>query len=322
MYFKDKVIGGKTYRYLTKSIRLPDGSVKTLQRLVNAKEKISLEAAAKRYAEYMGAEEKRVNSEYALSKYAADSIFTKQQISKVEDMEVEYNQMLKSFSKEQYKDVFDRFTANFTYESNAIEGNSLTLKDVAIIIFDGRSPEGKDLREVYETKNSRHVMDLILKNKFKVAERDILRMHKLIMKDIDSRLGYKKYPNFLVGNQVVLTPPEKVKEELNNLIRWYNETIKTTHPLRVSAHFHARFEKIHPFADGNGRVGRLLSNVILMHSGYPPLIIRKTQRTSYLKCMGDFDRGYAPNLERFFLEKYKDTYQKFFKVYYGYMNPT
>jgi len=99
MYFKDKVIGGKTYRYLTKSIRLPDGSVKTLQRLVNAKEKISLEAAAKRYAEYMGAEEKRVNSEYALSMYAADSIFTKQQISKVEDMEVEYNQMLKSFSK-------------------------------------------------------------------------------------------------------------------------------------------------------------------------------------------------------------------------------
>jgi hypothetical protein len=322
MYFKDKVIRGKTYRYLTKSVRLPNGSVKTLQHIVNPTENISLEAATKKYAVYMMAEEKRVNSSYALSKYASDTIFTKQQITKVEEMKVEYNQMLKGFSKEQYKDVFDRFTANFTYESNAIEGNSLTLKDVAIIIFDGRSPEGKDLREVYETKNSRHVMDLILKNKFRVAEQDILRMHKLIMKDIDSRLGYKKYPNFLVGNQVVLTPPEKVKEELANLITWYDEAIKSIHPLRVSSHFHARFEKIHPFADGNGRVGRFLSNVILMRSGYPPLIIRKSQRTSYLKCMGDFDRGYAPNIERLFLDKYKDTYLKFFKVYYKYMNPT
>lgn len=320
MYFKDKVIGGRTYRYLTKSIRLPDGSVKTLQRII--KEKSSLEAATKKYAEYMLAEEKRVNTEYALLKYVPDSIFTKQQVTKAEETKVEYNQMLMGFSREQYRDVFDRFTANFTYESNAIEGNSLTLKDVAIIIFDGRSPEGKDLREVYETKNSRHVMDLILKNKFKVAERDILRMHKLIMRDIDARLGYKKYPNFLVGNQVMLTPPERVKEELNNLIKWHDEALKTTHPLRVSAHFHARFEKIHPFADGNGRVGRLLSNVILMRSGYPPLIIRKTQRTSYLKCMGDFDRGYTPNLERFFLEKYKDTYRKFFRVYYKYMNPS
>ncbi len=319
MYFKDKVIKGRKYRYLTKSIRMPDGSVKTLQRLV--KGKMSLEAAGKEYAEYMDAEEKRVNTDYALSKYASDSIFTKQQITKVEEMKVEYNQMLKRFSKEQYKDVFDRFTANFTYESNAIEGNSLTLKDVAIIIFDGRSPEGKDLREVYETKNSRHVMDLILKNKFKIAERDILRMHKLIMKDIDSRVGYKKYPNFLVGNQLVLTPPEKAKEELVNLIKWHDNAIKSIHPLRVSSHFHARFEKIHPFADGNGRVGRLLANVILMRNGYPPLIIRKTQRTSYLKCLGDFDRGYAPNIERFFLDKYKDTYKKFFKVYYKYMTP-
>ncbi|MFH0860757.1 MAG: Fic family protein [Candidatus Altiarchaeota archaeon] len=320
MYFKDKVIRGRKYRYLTKSVRLPDGSVKTLQRLVNDKKNPGLEAATKKYAEYMEGEEKRVNLEYALSKYAADSIFTKQQISKVEEMKVEYNRMLKSFSREQYRDVFDRFTANFTYESNAIEGNSLTLKDVAVVMFDGRSPEGKDLREVYETKNSRHVMDLVLKNKFKVAEKDILRMHKILLKDIDSRIGYKKYPNFLVGSQVQLTPPEKAQEELTNLIRWHDEALEKTHPLRVSAHFHARFEKIHPFADGNGRVGRFLSNIILMRNGYPPLIIRKTQRTSYVKSLGDFDRGYTSTLERFFLEKYKDTYRKFFKVYYKYMD--
>jgi len=319
MYLKDKVIRGRKYRYLTKSVRMPDGSVKTLQRLVKGGEKLSLEAAERRYAGYMEVAEKRVNREYALSKYAVDNVFTRQQISKVEEMKVEYNQMLKNFSGEQYRDVFDRFTANFTYESNAIEGNSLTLKDVAIVIFDGRSPEGKDLREVYETKNSRQVMDLILKNKFRIVERDIIRMHKILMKDIDSRIGYKKFPNFLAGSHMNLTPPEKVREEVADLIRWHDEALGKIHPLKVSANFHGRLEKIHPFADGNGRVGRFLSNVILMRSGYPPLILRKSQRTSYLKCMGDFDRGYAHNLERLFLEKYKNTYQKFFKVYYKYI---
>jgi len=319
MYFKDKVIRGRKYRYLTKSVRMPDGSVKTLQRLVKGGEGLGLEAAARKYAGYMEAEEKRVNREFALSRYAVDGVFTRQQVSIVEEMKVEYGLMLRNFSREQYRDVFDRFIANFTYESNAIEGNSLTLKDVAIVIFDGRSPEGRDLREVYETKNSRQVMDLVLRNKFRIAERDIIRMHKLLMKDIDSRTGYKKFPNFLVGSQVSLTPPEKVREEVADLIGWHDEALEKSHPLQVSADFHGRFERIHPFADGNGRVGRLLSNVILMRSGYPPLSIRKSQRTSYLKCMGDFDRGYAPNLERLFLEKYKDTYRKFFKVYYKYL---
>jgi Fic family protein len=89
--------------------------------------------------------------------------------------------------------------------------------------------------------------------------------------------------------------------------------------LGKAAHLHGRFEKIHPFEDGNGRVGRFLINVALVNGGYAPLIIRKSQRIACLKCLGDYDNGYAANLERFMLEKYKRAFEKFFKVCLKYL---
>jgi len=317
-YIKKKLINGRTYPYLTKSIRLPDGKVRSIQKLIRDKD-LSIEELEKKYLDYFIEKERGLYMDYALKTYETNPIFNKTQIGKIEEIKVDYLYTLKNFSREQFRDVFDRFTANFTYESNAIEGNSLTLKDVAIVMFDNRVIEGKDLREIYETRNSRKVMDFVLRNRFKIRERDIIKLHEMLMKDIDTRTGYKKFPNYIIGSDVELTPPEKVKEEMDGLIEWYHEVISRIHPLQVSALFHGRFERIHPFEDGNGRVGRFLSNIILLKNKYPPIIIRKTQRDSYIKCLEDFHRGYTPNLERFFLDKYKKTYRKFFSMYLRYI---
>jgi Fic family protein len=316
-FFKEKTINGYQYYYLTRSVRMPDGQVKTIQKLVKDT-KLSPAQLEKKHSDYFIGKEKEFFSAYALSTYATDAIYSKSQFEKIESFKVDYAYTLRNFSKEQLKDVFDRFTANYTYESNALEGNSLTLKDVALV-FDGRSIEGKDLREVYEARNSRKVMDHILKGKYKVREKDIIKMHRMLMRDIDVRTGYKTLPNYILGSSVKLTAPEKVAEEITALLDWYDDAVKHFHPLKVSALFHGRFEHIHPFEDGNGRVGRFLSNMILMENGYPPLIIRKTQRESYIKCMEDFHRGYTANLERLFLEKYKKTYKDFFAVYLKYV---
>ncbi|MFH1240364.1 MAG: Fic family protein [Candidatus Diapherotrites archaeon] len=318
VYLKEKVINGRTYYYLTKSIRLPDGKVKTIQKLVKDKKK-NLKELEREYLDFLIEKEKDAFTEFSLKKYEMHSIFNKREIEKIEDMKVDYQYILKKFSKAQKKDCFDRFIANFTYESNAIEGNSLTLKDVAIVMFDKMTIEGKELREIYETRNSRKVMELILKNKFKIREKDIIKMHKMLMENIDIRTGYKKIPNYIPGSSTELTPPEKVESEMKELIKWYNEKIEKMHPLQISALFHGKFEKIHPFEDGNGRVGRFLSDIILLDNNYPPLIIRKSQRNAYIKCLQDFHRGYTENLERFFLEKYKKTYRSFFLVYLKYV---
>jgi Fic family protein len=272
-----------------------------------------------KYSDYFESAEVRLHLESILSMYEADPIYTKQQVAKVEAMRTGYLRLLEKLSPAQRTDVFDRFIANYTYDSNALEGNSLTLKDVSMVLFEKKAADGKDLREIYETRNSRKVMDMILDGRFRVLEKDIIRMHSIFMEDIDERRGYKKLPNYLLGRDIQLTPPEKVPGEMRKLIAWYEDSIKRMHPLKLSAHFHGRFLAIHPFEDGNGRVGRFLTNVILLENGYPPIIIRKSWRTSYLKCLADYDRGYTANLERFFLEKYKRTYEDFFGVYLKYL---
>ena len=317
VYFSEKTINGKKYIYLMKSIRLPDGKVVSLQKIIDKKG--NLEKLGEKYRSFFEQKEKEAYANFAARNYNTAGVYSKDELAKIEAMKVDYQSLIKGFSKEQHKDVFDRFIANFTYESNAIEGSSLTLKDVSIVMFEERSLEGKDLREIWETRNSREVMEKILNGKFKINEKDIIKMHKMLMKNIDGRIGYKQFPNEILGSSVKLTPPEKVEEEMGKLVGLYEKNSDRLHPLQMSAVFHGKFERIHPFADGNGRVGRFIVTAMLINEGYPPLIIRKTHREAYIKAIEDFQRGYATNLERFFLEKYKKTFEKFFAVYAKYV---
>jgi fido (protein-threonine AMPylation protein) len=315
---KEKKIDGAKYYYLSKSIRMPDGKVSTIEKFIPDKKK-SLNKLEEEFKDFFVKKEKELFTKFALNKYNTDSVFSEEELKKIEEIKVDFQRTIKKFSKSQWKDVFDRFTVNFTYESNALEGNTLTLKDVAIVIFEKRGIKGKELREIYETRNSRKVMDLILKKKFNVNEKDIIKMHSMLMKDIDERKGYKEIPNYIPGLNLEFTPPEKVQKEMKELIKWFEENKESIHPLQLSALFHSKFIKIHPFEDGNGRVGRFLINIMLINNGYPPLIIRKTQREAYLKCMGDSFRGYTANLERFLQKKYKKTYRDLFEAYLKYI---
>ncbi len=312
VYFSEKKISGKKYLYAVRSVRLGSGKV------VKISKRVDKRVVSPALQSFFAGKESYLRAKNAVGLFATNSVFTAEQIAKVEETKQAYKKIVGSLSRKQLQDLFDRFTVNFTCESNALEGNSLTLKDVAIVMFEGRVPKNKDLREVYETRNSRKVVDLILKKKFSVAENDIIKMHKLLVREMEIETGYKSIPNFLLGRDIETAPPEKVAAEMKKLIEWFNGEEKM-HPLQKAAHFHARFERIHPFDDGNGRVGRFLINIALVNNGYAPLIIRKSQRTAYLKCLNDYDNGYAENLERFILEKYKKTFEKFFQIYIKYI---
>lgn len=312
MYFKEKTIKGRKYKYSVKSIRIPDGKVVSLEKLYNNEGKEELE-------KFFNEKEKSEYFKYAIKKFKVDYIFTKEEIEKIEGIKVDYRRIIKRLSKTSIKDLLDRFTANFTYESNALEGNSLTLKDVAIVMFENASIKGKDLREIYETRNSRKVVGLIMKNKFSVSHKDIIKMHKMLVRDIGVQEGYKKVPNIIIGSKIKTALPEDTYEEMNNLMRWYNKNKEIIHPVKLAAIFHGKFEQIHPFEDGNGRVGRFLINIILVKSKYPPLIIRKSQRIAYLKALENFDGKHIDTLQRFILEKFRETYKKFFEIYIRYV---
>jgi len=314
-FVSKKIIAGKERYYLEKSVRI-NGKIK----------KYSLYLKGPPHSknippEFLRKLEEKINQDIlkeAVASYTQNYIFTEAALHKIEEFKLYYQAIIKQFTPAQLNDLLDRFAVNFTYESNAIEGNSLTLKDVTFIIKEGKVLPGKDLREVYETLNTRKALEWILRKKPKVSERNILHLHKLVVENTGITLGYKQFPNFLLGRRVETTPPEKVKEEMQKLLSWY-ESSQAIHPLQRAALFHGKLEKIHPFEDGNGRVGRLLINLMLLTEGYPPLIIRKTQRVSYFHALDAFDRGHADNFYYFLMEKYKDTSEKFFKIYVKYL---
>ena len=312
MKFVSKKINQKNYKYATKSLRLPDGKVVSLQKIYNNE-------TEKELKDIFDEKEKKAYLDFTIKKFGTDYIFNKKEFEKLEQIRLEYKRVIRKLTKTSLKDLLDRFTANFTFESNAIEGNSLTLKDVSMVMFENASIKGKDLREIYETRNSRQVVDLIFKNKFGVNHEDIVKIHKNLVKDIGIQPGYKKIPNFIVGSNVKTTLPERTYEEMDNLIKLYNKNINSIHPIKLASIFHGKFEQIHPFEDRNGRVGRFLINIILIKNKYPPLIIRKSQRISYLKCLENFDKNHNDTLERFILERFKETYKKFFEIYVQYV---
>ncbi len=312
MYFKDKKIKGKVYKYAVKSIRLPDGKVGSLEVVYKNQSKKELQ-------KIFNEKEKQENLKYVLKKFKTDYIFSEQEFQKIENIKADYRKIIKNLSKISLKDLFDRFTANFTYESNALEGNSLTLKDVVIVMFENASIKGKDLREIYDTRNSREVVELIIKNKFSVSHEDIIKMHKMLVRDTGVQKGYKTVPNMILGRNIETSSPENVRGDMDKLIKWYDESKGKMHPVKLAAVFHGKFEQIHPFEDGNGRVGRFLINIILINNKYPPLIIRKTQRIAYLKALESFDNKYSASIERFILERFKETFRKFFEMYVKYV---
>src|SRR3989344_6489963 len=140
-----KRIRGRIYTYVSKSIRLPDGRVTTITKNLGKGTK-QVKNVQNKYKEYFTEKEKELNATWAVQRYKNGYVFSEKEIRKIEQIRVAYKYLIKKLDKTRLRDVFDRFTVNFTYDSNAIEGNSLTLKDVAVVIFDKDSIPGKTLR--------------------------------------------------------------------------------------------------------------------------------------------------------------------------------
>lgn len=310
-----KTIKGKKYLYAEYSFRLPDSSIKKVSIRINDKSQLE----SNEIKSFFRKKEIEISQKWALEKYEKDSIFTKERICEFEAMRVGFKEIKNKLTKAQFEDLLKRFTANFTYESNALEGNSLTLKDVTLLLFEGIVPNNKQLREINETTNTHDAHKQLFEGKLKVNLKEILAVHKLIVKNMEISTGWKKLPNFLVMRNVKTTEPENVELDMRILFDFYSKVTQSWHPLKIAAHMHAKFERIHPFEDGNGRVGRILLNAILIDAGYPPLVIRKTMRKSYFSALEASDNGHYEYMERFLIEKFRDTYKKFFEVYLKYI---
>lgn len=188
------------------------------------------------------------------------------------------------------RNLDDWFRVELTYTSNAIEGNTLTRRETALVVEKGLTVGGKSLAEHLEARNHAHALDWIkeqVKRKPEsLTEKDILHIHDIILKGIDDANAghYRSVPVRIAGSTVVLPNPRKVPHLMQDFAQWLS-CAQGLHPVELAAEAHYRLVSIHPFVDGNGRSARLLMNMILLMSGYPAAIIRKRDRLVYIGAL-------------------------------------
>lgn len=214
-----------------------------------------------------------------------------------------------------------QFELEMTYNSNAIEGNSLTLKETFLVVNEGLTIKGKPLKDHLEAKGHsealEYLYELTAKDKPAPLTESVIReFNVIVMRNIDQEwAGRYRNSNVIIGG-ATHTPPEafEVPQLMQELISWVKNDGRNLHPVELAAVFHHRFVHIHPFFDGNGRTTRLAMNVVLLRAGFPLVVILKNDRGRYYRLLGEADRGNLVPFGRFIAQAVQRTLDIYLKV--------
>ncbi|MBF0329443.1 MAG: Fic family protein [Nitrospirae bacterium] len=221
------------------------------------------------------------------------------------------------FSVNLVKQLKDYYRIGLTYASNAIEGNTLTESETKVVIEDGITIGGKSMREHYEAlghaKAYDHMYSLFGKS---IAEENVLSLHKLFFQQIDfENAGRYRQMNVIITGTDYLPPDyQKVAELMKKHIENINNPVSGKHILEWAINMHAEFESIHPFTDGNGRIGRLLLTVLSLKNGYCPVVIPPIRRVEYITGLQETNKGNRDPLTALILSVIYEEMKSFKKV--------
>ena len=188
------------------------------------------------------------------------------------------------------------FRVDWTYNSNAIEGSSVTLAETRAILLDGVTVSGKPLREHLEVINHSHAIDLVeaLANKNEpITEMAIRQIHALVLRTIDDENagGYRRVNVRITGSDFMPPDVSQVAALMRDFGKWLAAEEKKFHPVEYATLAHFKLVDIHPFIDGNGRTARLLMNLILLRAGFPVAVIEMENRAEYYGAIRQADTG-------------------------------
>ena len=197
----------------------------------------------------------------------------------------------------------EAFAVEYTYNSNAIEGNTLTLRETDMVLH-GLTIAQKPLREHLEAVGHKEAFDFVLelvRDNVPLSEQVIKQIHALVLEDKRADRGvYRRVPVSIMGAKHNPVQPYLIRSEMELLLLVYGDHMER-HIVSRLAQLHLEFEAIHPFIDGNGRTGRLLVNLELMKAGYPPIDIKFTDRMRYYQAFDDYhEKGTIARMEALF----------------------
>lgn len=312
VYIYKKVVGNKNYFYLraskrkngkqiTRDIAYLGGTIKEARKNFPgiAQKKQEIKKSYRRINLFL--ENEYYKDKIIKRKLKKDNLLGKNLIE-IEAYKLHFKKVFKKLDKLTQRDILENFSIEFAYNTASMEGNTITLEEAKKFFEEGSTPANRQLREIYDLQNAREVLFWLNSKKEKINHKLIVEIHKRLMKNIDQRINYRTTDVRVVKSHFDSTPGLYVKTDMDLLLKWYEKNKKILHPFILAVIFHHKFEKIHPFSDGNGRAGRILMNYILIRAGYPPSVIYKKNRNGYLDALGSADKINLPNID----ERYKE----------------
>lgn len=293
VFVRKKEINGKPYYYLVKSTRIGDTIKKT--------------------EKYLGKKKptKHELQRYIVGKTSYLSAEKQQQLETIKAQAAQTYKKLSSIGKKKY---FKDFLIKFTYNTNRIEGSTLTLRETSLILEDHIMPQGKTSKEVREAENHVETFNALLAHKKDLTLSFILSLHHTLLHSIDESAGKIRKENVAIFGSYFKPPKhERLTIELKAFFSWYDEA-KVLHPFELAALVHLKFVTIHPFSDGNGRISRLLFNFILHKHGLPFIDFPYADREEYYASLEEcqLENREQPFVE-YCLTEYLKQYQEYLK---------
>jgi Fic family protein len=208
---------------------------------------------------------------------------------------------LRPLSPESVASLAAAWDVRMVYESNSIEGNSLTLRETEIVLSKGVTVSGKPLKDHLEAVNLLKAWEQVkqlAQSNVSITERDLLDLHRIVLTRVeDSHAGHYRSSSVRIAGAILVPPnPIKVPDLMQEL---FNELPLISDPIERASKLHHGIARIHPFADGNGRTARLAMNFVLLAAGYPPISIPTDLRQEYYKALEAADSGNFPAWQEF-----------------------
>ena len=211
----------------------------------------------------------------------------------------------------------ESFLIKFTYNTNRIEGSTLTLRDTAHLLKEGISPKNKPIKDIKEAESHKKLFYTLLEYKKDLNLNIILYWHKVLLQDIDEEIAGKirDHQVAIAGTTIQLPYPVELTVLLEEFFKWYNRAKNKLHPVELAALVHLKFVSIHPFTDGNGRMSRILMNFVLNKNKFPMLDISYQNRAAYYRAL---ERSQKTRKEYIFVQY---LIKRYFKEYKKYTTP-
>jgi Fic family protein len=289
---KKKKISNKTYHYLQHTYRV-SGKVHYKEKYIGEKIPKDIEKKKKEFL---------------------TEIYQEQWYNKFDKIKDNFNKNKMKIPKKVEEKELETFAVKFTYNTNKIEGSTLTHLETALLLEKGISPANKPMEDIKEAEQHREVFYDMIKYDKNIDISTLIHWHKKLFqftkKDVAGKI--RTYPVYISGSRHI--PPSSVELDLliMEFFDWYNNNKNKMHPVHLAALVHFRFVSIHPFGDGNGRIIRLFMNYVLNKNGYPMLIIEYKNRKSYYNALEMSNVKNDENIfTLWFFKRYVKEYERY-----------